>query len=119
LLPLHKASFVIWIIAIGLHVLGHIAEVPGAISRRYQGALTSRLAEATEQLPGMRRGSATGALPTENVAAWDAYGTGSLGRMLSLTAAIVLGVIVAVVSVAWFGPWLHVFHTTGLGLLGR
>jgi hypothetical protein len=29
LLPLHKASFVIWVGALGLHVLGHITRVPG------------------------------------------------------------------------------------------
>ncbi len=114
LLFLHKASFVVWIIFTALHVLGHITEVPGAISPRFEGDLTSRLAEATEQLPGMRRSSAASALPTEHVAAWNAYGTGSLGRVLSLSAAIALGLILAVVSVAWFGPWLHLFHSSGL-----
>lgn len=105
LVPLHKASFVVWIMFTAIHVLGHLAEIPGAISARYE-RLAQGVAEATEQLPGMRR-PATSALPTDGIRAWDAHGTGRAGRMLSLSAAIAAGVVLAIVSIAWYGPWLH------------
>lgn len=105
LVPLHKASFIVWIAFTAIHVIGHIAEVPGAISLRYQG-LAQGFAEATEQLPGMRR-AAKSALPTDGVREWDAHGTGRAGRMLSLSAAITAGIVLAIASIAWYGPWLH------------
>jgi len=105
LVPLHKASFIVWIVFTGIHVLGHIAEIPGAISARYEG-LTRGFAEATEQLPGMHR-PATSALQTDGVKEWDAHGTGRAGRLLSLSGAMTAGVVLAVVSIAWFGPWLN------------
>lgn len=109
LLPLHKASFIVWIVFTGLHVLGHIAEVPGAISRRYEGEMVRRYAQAAEELPGMRppAPTATGALPTHGVAEWDAHGTGRAGRIISLSGALLGGLVLAVVSIAWFHPWLQ------------
>ncbi len=32
-LPLHKASFIVWIAVTALHVLGHLLELPGALRR--------------------------------------------------------------------------------------
>ena len=31
LLPIHKVSFIVWVIFTGVHVLGHLLELPGAV----------------------------------------------------------------------------------------
>ena len=43
LLTLHKASFIVWVAATSLHVLGHLLELPRALRRRAPG-LTARVA---------------------------------------------------------------------------
>jgi len=74
MLLLHKASFVIWVGALGLHVLGHIARIPG---------LTA---------PDLRRPRA---------------GTGSSIRLALVASAIVVGAIVAVVTLPSAVQWAH------------
>jgi hypothetical protein len=98
---LHKLSFILWIVFTALHVIGHIGEIPGAISRRYEGVL-SGLTTEIEAFPGMRR-----AVPVEESPQWNAHGTGQAGRVLSLAGALVAGVVLALISLTWFGPWLH------------
>lgn len=100
--PLHKDAFIVWVVFMALHVAGHIAEIPGALDPRYEGRLTALASEITESLPGMRRSAAI-AEPRE----WDAHGTGRAGRMLSLSGVVVAGIVLALVSLSWFGPWLH------------
>lgn len=39
---LHKVSFVAWLVAIGLHVLGHVLRVPGLASADYRGSRSRR-----------------------------------------------------------------------------
>lgn len=39
---LHKASFVVWLAAIVLHVLGHVLRVPGLVSADYRGPRAGR-----------------------------------------------------------------------------
>ncbi len=34
----HKASFVVWLVAVALHVLGHVLRVPGLASADYRGS---------------------------------------------------------------------------------
>jgi hypothetical protein len=46
MLGLHKASFVVWVAALGAHVLGHLGRLPGAV----RGDLTRR-----DELGGSRR----------------------------------------------------------------
>jgi hypothetical protein len=98
---LHKLSFFVWIAFTALHVIGHIGEIPGAISRRYAGVL-SGLTTEIESFPGMQR-----VAPVEESPEWDAHGTGRTGRLLSLAGALVAGVMLALISLTWFGPWLH------------
>ncbi|HXR28354.1 MAG TPA: hypothetical protein VN772_02165 [Solirubrobacteraceae bacterium] len=84
LLPIHKVSFVAWLIFTGLHVLGHLAEMPRALRADY-----GRPAQLGEDLPGRS------------------------GRALALAGALVAGVVVAVLVIGEFGPWLHyatLFH---------
>lgn len=104
---LHKLSFIVWIAFTALHVIGHIGEIPGALSARRQGAL-SGLTSELESMPGMRR-----AVPVEESPEWDAHGTGRAGRLLALSGALVAGLLLALISIAWFGPWLHQFTFIG------
>jgi len=81
LLLIHKASFIVWIAATAIHVLGHLSDLPRALKtkREIQPAL-------------------------------DGYGTGRAGRVLSLSGALVTGLVLAVLYVPQFGPWLHAHH---------
>jgi hypothetical protein len=80
LLPLHKVSFFVWLAFTALHVLGHLAELPEAV-----------------------RGAGASERP------WDDLGAGRGGRALSLAAALVGGLVLALVVESRFGVWDH-FH---------
>jgi hypothetical protein len=83
LLLVHKASFFVWLAATGVHVLGHLGDLP-----RTLGPAESRRAGVERPLPG------------------------NGGRALALGAALVAGVVLAVLSISQFGPWTHAhfFH---------
>ncbi len=97
---LHKLSFFVWVAFTAVHVIGHVSEMPGALSRRHADALSGLSAEL-ESVPGMRR-----VVPVEESPEWDAHGTGRAGRLLSLGGAVVVGLVLALISLTWFGPWL-------------
>jgi hypothetical protein len=78
LLPIHKLSFFAWVAVTALHVLGHLPGLPATLRAEYR---------THDGLPG--------------------YEPGRAGRWLSLTGAIVAGLVLAVLSLAQFGPWLH------------
>jgi hypothetical protein len=82
LLPLHKASFVIWLGFMGLHVLGHLAELPAALRRP----------------------------PSSEPRPWDDRAAGRGGRALSLSAAIVGGLVLALLVESQFASWAHFHH---------
>jgi hypothetical protein len=87
LLPLHKISFFVWLAFTGLHVLGHLAEMPRALKADYGPSATL----------------------TSDV-------TGRSGRVLALAAALVAGVVLAILVIPEFGAWLNdagVFHHHG------
>ena len=84
LLPIHKVSFIIWGVIFVLHVLGHLVELPSALRADYS--------------PSARL--------TGDV-------TGRSGRTLALSGALVAGVVLAILVIPEFGPWLHnadLFH---------
>jgi hypothetical protein len=72
----HKVSFIVWLIFMGLHVLGHLAEMPVALgaTRRPSGWL--------------------GEIS-------DANG----GRWIALTGVCVLGLVLAVLLIPQFSAW--------------
>jgi hypothetical protein len=79
LLLIHKASFAVWIAATALHVLGHLADLPRALGTKREIHLP--------ELSGA--------------------GNGRAGRILSLSGALVAGLVLAVLFLPEFGPWLH------------
>lgn len=78
LLPIHKVSFFVWIAFTALHVLGHLIELPDLLKSDFS-----------------RSASVTGDV------------TGRSGRILALAGALVLGVVLAILVIPEFGPWLH------------
>jgi len=87
LLPIHKVSFFVWVAFMSIHVLAH--------------------------LPGMLRGLRADYRPARgSAAAWqqrldprDSV-NGRAGRVLSLTSALAFGVVLAIVLIPQYGPWL-------------
>jgi hypothetical protein len=84
LLPIHKASFVVWIASTAIHVIGHLPELPRAL-------------RATSESRGE----------------WSGDGTGRAGRLLSLAGAVVAGTVLAILYIPQFTPWLHAHDFLG------
>ncbi|HEX5308499.1 MAG TPA: hypothetical protein VFW38_05390 [Solirubrobacteraceae bacterium] len=87
---LHKLSFFVWIAFTSLHVLGHLPDLPRALLRRH--------GEHYEYNP---------------------LAAGGIGRVLTLTGAIVAGALLATLLVPHFAGWSHFeafhhHHTTEL-----
>jgi hypothetical protein len=93
LLPIHKVSFFVWVGFMSLHVLAHLPTMLRSLSADY----------------GPRRAGAS---------TWQQYlgsrdsANGRAGRLLSLTSALAFGVVLAIVLIPQFGPWLsaHRLH---------
>jgi hypothetical protein len=85
LLPVHKASFVVWAAVFSVHVLGHLAELPALLR--------------ADRLLARTRGAGSVSLSGDV--------TGSAGRMLALAGALVAGVVLAVAFLPDFPAWLH------------
>ena len=81
LLLIHKASFFVWIAVTAIHVLGHLSDLPRALQRKH------------ELQPQLAR-----------------YGTGRAGRALSLSGALVAGLVLAILYIPQFSPWLNAHH---------
>ncbi len=85
-LPWHKVSFIVWVAFTSVHVLAHLPALPRAMSAEY----VSRR---------RRRG--------------DAASDGRLTRQLVLAAALVAGVVLALLFVPDFAVWHHVHRHDG------
>jgi hypothetical protein len=84
LLLIHKASFFVWIAVTAIHVLGHLSDLPRALNTKH---------EIQPELDG-----------------YGGYGTGRAGRILSLSGALVAGVVLAILYIPQFTPWLNAHH---------
>ena len=82
LFPIHKLSFFAWLAFTALHVLGHLADLPAPLRADYGGA-GKGLAGLSGQEPGRD------------------------GRVLSLIGVLVAGLVLAVLLIPEFSPWLH------------
>lgn len=90
----HKVSFIAWLVFAGLHVLGHLPE----IARLARTARASRRALIAQHNARTRR-------PAPPVTADDLPGRG--GRLVSLSAALLVGLVLATVLVPQFAAWTH------------
>ncbi len=80
--PIHKLSFFVWVAFTGVHVVGHLPDLWRGLQEDY----------------GME-------------ARWGEGTPGRSGRVMALASAITLGVVLAVLLIPEFGPWLHAhFH---------
>ena len=78
LLPIHKVAFIVWGVFIALHVLAYLPAIPRALRADY------------------RHSPDLGHNPN-----------GRTGRVLSLASALTAGVVLAILLIPQFGPWLH------------
>jgi hypothetical protein len=79
---IHKVSFFVWVAFTALHVLGHLPDLWRGLRVDYG--------------PAARLGGAP---------------DGHAGRAISLASALILGVVIAILFLPQFGPWLHAhFH---------
>jgi hypothetical protein len=83
-LLIHKASFIIWLGATALHVLGHLPRLPG------------QLRGVAELEPG---GAVAALEPDGGIA------RGAAGRWLLIAGSVAAGVILAVALIPHFGTW--------------
>jgi hypothetical protein len=101
LLPVHKISFIVWLALFALHVLGHLPEMfTGLVESRETRAAV--LAAAGETGPGAaaRPGPSLGSyVPAHRL-------PGSTGRGAALTLGLLVGVVLAIVLIPEFGPWV-------------
>ena len=97
LLPVHKISFIVWAAVTSLHVLGHLLELPMALGVRRESLGVRRASLAHMD------GGSTGWHRTPLRA-------GGAGRTLSLSAALLSGVALAVALLPQYGPWLNAHH---------
>jgi hypothetical protein len=84
LLPIHKVTFFVWLAFMALHVLAHLPRILAALRADY-----GRRPELGIEL------------------------TGRSGRLLALTGALTAGLVLAVLVIPEFGPWVHdsgLFH---------
>jgi len=104
LLLLHKASFIVWLVLTGLHVLGHLPELEHGLlgSDRIRSEV---LAAAGYSVDG--RAAGNGSRPQGARRAPRVPGSG--GRAVSLAAALAGGLALALALIPQFSPWLH-FH---------
>jgi hypothetical protein len=78
LFPIHKLSFFAWLAFTVLHVLGHLLDLPAPLRADFR---------ANAGLSGQEPGRD--------------------GRVLSLVGVLVAGLVLAVLLIPEFGPWLH------------
>ena len=81
LVGLHKASFVVWLLVTGVHVLAHVRSIPGLVSADWRRRPIPR----ESRVPGTFR------------------------RQLLLAGTIVAGAILAIATVKYAQPWVHYF----------
>jgi hypothetical protein len=109
LLPIHKVSFVLWVVVTGVHVLGHLPKVRRTVTgaRLLRGAVLAAGPGPSAALAGgPRRADSRSAAPAS---AGDAHDLrdGRAGRALSLAGGLAFGLLLALAALPLFTAWLN------------
>jgi hypothetical protein len=75
---LHKASFIVWVAFMALHVLGHLPDIQKAFLTRREGHVE-----------------------------YNHLAAGRAGRIISLAGVLLAGVVLAILLIPHFGSWSH------------
>jgi hypothetical protein len=75
---LHKASFIVWIVFMALHLIGHLSDIQKTFLTERGGRVE-----------------------------YNTLAGGRTGRMISLTGALVAGAVLSIVLIPHFGAWSH------------
>jgi hypothetical protein len=75
---LHKASFIVWVAFMALHMVGHLADI--------QKTFLTRPGERVE---------------------YNRHAAGGTGRIISIVGALIAGVVLAILLIPHFGAWTH------------
>ena len=78
-LPIHKASFIVWLVFMGVHLVGHLGAIPAALKADYGPVLRRRAARPA----------------------------GASGRHFGVGIALASGVALAVLTFPLFAAWLQ------------
>jgi hypothetical protein len=89
LVMIHKVGFIVWIVVTAIHVVGHLPEIARSLrlGRAWRADVLALRSEAT-----------SGPLPERDL-------PGAAGRWLSLAAALVCGLVLAVALIPQFSGW--------------
>ena len=91
---IHKASFIAWLALTAFHILGHLPEIVRVLRRAQQ----SRRELTTARAPRSRHSTAPETQLGERL-------PGRGGRWVSLSGAVVIGLILAIVLIPDFATW--------------
>lgn len=104
LLLVHKASFIVWVGATALHVLGHAPDLQRTLGQ-------NRAVRSAVFAVG---GGDERENYTRSAGASRDLAAGRAGRALSLAVAVAAGLALALALIPQFGPWLN-YHRTFVG----
>lgn len=107
LMPIHKISFFLWLALASLHVLGHLGELANGLVAPRE---TRRRVLAAAGASGDTRPAASG---RPALGGWTLAPRlpGSTGRGLALIVAMLAGLVLALVLIPEFAPWVeHAAH---------
>jgi hypothetical protein len=105
---LHKVSFILWLVVIAVHILGHLPEVSRMLGVR---AEILQLPGVRTDLERVRAAEAHPGADTPPTAAAEARvavagGPGSSGRLMLLGGSLVVGLIIALALIPDFHTWV-------------
>ena len=104
-LLLHKASFVIWLGATALHVLGHLPEVSRMLGLRAEILNLPGIRTDLERFEYERAHLGEDTPPTAAAEARTLGGPGSSARIMTVAVSLVAGLILAIVLIPDFHTW--------------
>ena len=107
LMPIHKVSFIVWLALVSLHVLGHLPELAGGLI-----APRARRREVFAAA-GVDPAGRPPAAPKPGIGDWTLAPRlpGSSGRALALGVSLLGGLVLALVLIPDFAPWVeHAAH---------